>query len=80
MFFDLMCYFLMQERDKLYLTKLVVQEILLVLKFKSSLPEKTIRYLMQVAISKCLHFWMALSDFSFVIANTDPKMMNSKYV
>ncbi|XP_046839871.1 protein unc-79 homolog isoform X2 [Xenia sp. Carnegie-2017] len=36
-----------KERNKLYLTKLVLQEILLVLRFKSSLPERTIRYLMQ---------------------------------
>ncbi|CAB4040111.1 Hypothetical predicted protein [Paramuricea clavata] len=36
-----------KERNKLYLTKLILQEILLVLRFKSSLPEKTIRYLMQ---------------------------------
>ena len=37
-----------QDRNKLYLTKLILQEILLILRFKSSLPERTIRYLMQV--------------------------------
>lgn len=56
-----------QDRNKLYLTKLILQEILLILRFKSPLPERTIRYLMQVIILIIMQwFHNIITIFSYI--------------
>lgn len=64
-----------QERDKFYMSRIVVLELLQALKFKSPLPDTNLLLLVQVKILSFMHFGLQETNKSHcLILNTILKL------